>query len=238
MANKITIKNGIGPPSDGTFDTAEMGLDKKNKKIYIGFDNTSVLIGTSEVEHLSGIKKNIQEQIEDINSTTLKIQDDLEKTIKISGINQQIKENDGDIVLGLNSNYTNSYLEFLGKDVSLGRIGINSNNQPVFYDTADRVILHSNNYKQYVIPSNIGAQEKHNAQIGVLTSSKWNDLSQTIEVSGVTEVNTIISAPAPDSCDAYIEAGIYCSSQSLGTLTFKCSYIPDEDLNVNILILD
>lgn len=231
MSNKIIIKSGDGPPSDGTLDTAELGLDKKNEKIYIGLGGTSILVGTSEVEYLSGIEKNIQEQIEDINLTT-------SKTVKISGTNQQIKEDNGEVVLGLNSNDTNSYLEFLGKDVSLGRIGVNSSHQPVFYDTTNRVILHSNNYNQYVTLSNIGAQAKHKTQTGILTLSNWSGLSQTINVSGVTETNTIIPAPAPDSYSAYIDAGVYCSSQSSGALTFKCSYTPEKNLNVNILILD
>lgn len=231
MANKIIVKNGEGVPPSGTLDTAELGFDKTNKKFYAGLEGTNILLGASEVEYLDGVTENIQKQMDNIDS-------ELKKTIKISGEKQYIKGIDGNTPLGLNSSSSDSYLEFLGQDASLGRIGVNSSHQPVFYDTTNRVILHSNNYKQYVTLSNIGAQAKHKPQTGILTLSNWSSLSQTISVSGVTEDNTIIPAPAPDSYSAYIDAGVYCSSQSSGALTFKCFYTPEKNLNVNILILD
>jgi hypothetical protein len=59
MANKIIVKNGEGVPPSGALDTAELGFDKTNKKIYVGLEGTNVLVGTSEVEYLSGVKENI-----------------------------------------------------------------------------------------------------------------------------------------------------------------------------------
>lgn len=59
MSNKIIIKNGNGIPSNGTLDTAELGFDKANKKIYVGLDGTNILLGSSEVEHLDGVTENI-----------------------------------------------------------------------------------------------------------------------------------------------------------------------------------
>lgn len=57
----------------------------------------------------------------------------------------------GDTALKLKSQAAASYVDFLDQNgKNLGYIGVNSARQPVFYDSADRVILHSNNYTDYV----------------------------------------------------------------------------------------
>lgn len=71
-----------------------------------------------------------------------------------------------------------------------------------------------------------------------LLASNWSNMMQTVNVSGVTENNSIIPVPAPENYTAYCEAGIYCSAQSNGTLTFICSEVPAADLIVNVLIFD
>lgn len=86
--------------------------------------------------------------------------------------------------------------------------------------------------------SDIGAQEKHNTKIVSLTASNWSNFTQTVSVSGVTANSTIVVTPAPASHAVYGEAGVYCSAQSNGTLTFACSETPATNLNVNVLILN
>jgi len=71
-----------------------------------------------------------------------------------------------------------------------------------------------------------------------LLASNWSDMMQTVSVDGVTEDNSIIPVPAPENHTAYCEAGIYCSAQSNGALTFICSDVPTTDLIVNVLIFD
>lgn len=69
-----------------------------------------------------------------------------------------------------------------------------------------------------------------------LTAAGWSSKSQTVSVSGVTADNTVFAAPAPDSYAAYIEAGVYCSAQGAGELTFICEVVPTAALTVNIVI--
>ena len=71
-----------------------------------------------------------------------------------------------------------------------------------------------------------------------LLASNWSDMTQTVNVDGVTEDNRIIPVPAPESHSAYCEAGVYCSAQSNGILTFVCAETPTDDLTVNVLILN
>lgn len=70
-----------------------------------------------------------------------------------------------------------------------------------------------------------------------LTFSGWSGNTQTVIVSGVTEINTVIVAPDPVSFSAYAESGIRCTAQASGTLTFVCDDVPDTDLAVNVVIL-
>ena len=81
-------------------------------------------------------------------------------------------------------------------------------------------------------------QEKHIAKPISLSVSNWSNLSQTINVSGVTTDNTIIATPAPISRSAYVESDVYCDSQANGSLTFKCSTVPTANLTINVLILN
>lgn len=72
-----------------------------------------------------------------------------------------------------------------------------------------------------------------------LLASGWSssNKSQTINVAVVTTTDDIIVTYAPSSHDAYVNAGIYCSAQGNGTLTFKCNKIPTSNVTVNIMLL-
>lgn len=86
--------------------------------------------------------------------------------------------------------------------------------------------------------TSLGAQAQHSAVAVTLPASGWASNQQTVSVSGVTADNTIIPSPTPGDLLAYGEAGVYCSAQADGTLTFTCEDTPSADLTVNVIIFD
>ena len=72
-----------------------------------------------------------------------------------------------------------------------------------------------------------------------LTASGWdaNAKTQTVSVAGVTASALCIITAAPDSYMAYAEAGVRCTAQGAGTLTFACETVPAADVAANVLIL-
>ena len=72
-----------------------------------------------------------------------------------------------------------------------------------------------------------------------LPSSGWSSStkSQTINVAVVSVDDDVVVTYAPESHDAYVNAGVYCSAQADGSLTFKCNKIPTANLTVNIMLL-
>lgn len=66
----------------------------------------------------------------------------------------------------------------------------------------------------------------------------WNDENeQIVNVEGITETNTVIVGGDLGSEPHYTDCEVYCSGQSDGTLTFKCTLPPSEDLVANVAIL-
>lgn len=78
------------------------------------------------------------------------------------------------------------------------------------------------------------------AATGILSASGWKNNSQTINLSNVAANSLVTVAPAPTAQNrtAYLEAGVYCSAQGAGTLTFVCEDVPSVNLNVNIQIIN
>ena len=72
-----------------------------------------------------------------------------------------------------------------------------------------------------------------------LSASGWdaNAKTQTVSVAGVTATANCIITAAPDSYMAYAEAGVRCTAQGSGTLTFVCETVPTADVMANVLIL-
>ena len=72
-----------------------------------------------------------------------------------------------------------------------------------------------------------------------ISSSGWNAdaKTQTVSVAGVTATANLIITAAPDSYMAYAEAGVRCTAQGAGTLTFACETVPTADVAANVLIL-
>ena len=72
-----------------------------------------------------------------------------------------------------------------------------------------------------------------------MTASGWNanTKTQTVSVSGVTDTDNLIITAAPDSYMAYAKAGVRCTAQGAGTLTFACETVPNADVSANVLIV-
>lgn len=72
-----------------------------------------------------------------------------------------------------------------------------------------------------------------------LRASGWNanTKTQTVSVSGVTATVNLIITAAPDSYMAYAKAGVRCTAQEAGTLTFACETVPTADVAANVLII-
>ncbi len=81
------------------------------------------------------------------------------------------------------------------------------------------------------------AELKHTTKTATLTAAGWSDKTQTVAVEGVTASNTILVAPASDSQEVWGKAGIYCTAQSAGSLTFTCKNAPTAAVTANIVIL-
>ena len=60
----------------------------------------------------------------------------------------------------------------------------------------------------------------------------------TVNCTGVTASNNVIISPDPSSFDVYTTAGVYCSAQGAGTLTFTSSKTPTANMTVNVLIVN
>ena len=72
-----------------------------------------------------------------------------------------------------------------------------------------------------------------------LRASGWNTnaKTQTVSVAGVTATANCVITAAPDSYMAYTKAGVRCTAQGAGTLTFACETVPTADVAANVLII-
>lgn len=75
------------------------------------------------------------------------------------------------------------------------------------------------------------------ARTATLTVAGWSGTTQTVSVTGVTADSILTVTYAPASHDAWLDAGVYCSAQGAGTLTFTCESVPSAALTANIVIL-
>ena len=85
--------------------------------------------------------------------------------------------------------------------------------------------------------SALGAQATVVNKTGSLTVAGWSGSTQVLSVTGVTSSRCVIVAPAPDSLEAYAAAGVKCTAQASGKLTFTCQSVPTAALTVNVAIL-
>ena len=74
------------------------------------------------------------------------------------------------------------------------------------------------------------------ATTATLATANWSSNSQTVSVTGVTASNVVYVMAAPASAAEYAAAGVQCTAQASGTLTFTCTTTPSSALTVNIAI--
>ena len=81
--------------------------------------------------------------------------------------------------------------------------------------------------------------DKTVSKSATLPASGWNadTKTQTVTVTGMTAAANCIITSAPASYMAYAEAGVRCTAQGSGSLTFACETVPTEDVATNVLIL-
>ena len=70
-----------------------------------------------------------------------------------------------------------------------------------------------------------------------LTAAGWSSNTQTVSVTGMTADGVVMVSPAPADQSAYTSAGILCTAQAAGSLTFTCDTVPAGDLSVNVVCL-
>ena len=70
-----------------------------------------------------------------------------------------------------------------------------------------------------------------------LTAAGWSSNTQTVNVTGMTATGVVMVSPVPADQSAYTTAGILCTAQAEGALTFTCSTTPSADIDVNVVML-
>jgi len=70
-----------------------------------------------------------------------------------------------------------------------------------------------------------------------LPTTGWSSNSITVNVTGVTASNAVVVSPAPTSASAWAAAGILCTAQGAGTLTFTRTSANGSALTANVMIL-
>jgi len=107
--------------------------------------------------------------------------------------------------------------------------------------TVQETLVNQQNIKSINGNSLLGSGDLELIQLVTATATlavnDWTSNTQTVNVTGVTESNNVIVAPAPASQVDYTSAGIICTSQGAGTLTFTCTTVPSNAITVNVLIL-
>lgn len=93
--------------------------------------------------------------------------------------------------------------------------------------------LDSNLNAVWTTPSGGGAT----SATATLAVAGWSNNTQTVNVTGVTATNVVFVSPAPASAADYASAGIVCTAQGAGTLTFTCTTVPSNAITVNVVCL-
>ena len=109
---------------------------------------------------------------------------------------------------------------------------VSQTNPLIFTSQAILTFMYDGYGYQYVSADNF----IHTASISIVTSD-WNNNTATKSIAAVQDNSKVIITPAPSSMANYVSAGIYCSAQSWGTLTFTCTTTPTSTVWVNALII-
>ena len=71
-----------------------------------------------------------------------------------------------------------------------------------------------------------------------LTAAGWSNNTQNAAIARATATNSIVVSPIPANQSAYSDAGILCTAQAAGSITFVCDSVPATDIQVNVLVVD
>jgi hypothetical protein len=70
-----------------------------------------------------------------------------------------------------------------------------------------------------------------------LAAANWAGGSQTVSVTGMTATGIVFVNPDPSYQADYTSAGIFCTAQAAGTLTFTCDTTPSNDIDVVVVMM-
>jgi len=91
----------------------------------------------------------------------------------------------------------------------------------------------SNNYSSQVY----SLQQAHVKTSLTLDYNNWDQNNTiTVSYSRISADNLVQVSPDPTSADDYVDAGILCTAQGTGTLTFTCKTVPTNDITVNVVV--
>lgn len=86
-------------------------------------------------------------------------------------------------------------------------------------------------------PAQIGAASVRSMTVSLATGG-WVNQAQMAAVSNLDpDKEDVIVSPAPVSHAAYSACGVRCESMEIGRLSFACDSLPQENLEVNLLIV-
>lgn len=123
-------------------------------------------------------------------------------------------------------------------DINMGGHAVTGLNDPVSYGDAVNKAYFDSTLEELIKSGTEFINSKKKAVTVSLPAAGWAENGQTVNVGGVTAGNTILVGYSPDSFESYSDAGIRCTGQGEGTLTFVCESTPDADVNVNVVILN
>lgn len=101
-----------------------------------------------------------------------------------------------------------------------------------------QISVDGNSTSIYAPSGGSSSSVSYTATTATLPVAGWSDNTQTVSVSSVTATSDIIITAAPASISDYTAAGIYCSAQAAGSLTFTCSTVPTSEITVNLMIFE
>ena len=134
----------------------------------------------------------------------------------------------------INKGNTIEYIPTIQSGTELGKLSIDGVNSSIYAPSIKTI-----NSISLLGSGNIAVQSVILSVTITISVADWSATTTcTKSVSGVTASNNVVVTPAPASIADWQSAGVYCSAQGSGTLTFTCSSTPSASLTVNVLILN
>ena len=91
---------------------------------------------------------------------------------------------------------------------------------------------------EWVNQSGGGGDSDYTTTTATIPTTGWSSNSITVNVASVTSNNLVIVSPSPSSAAGWTAAGILCTAQGSGTLTFTRTSANSSALTANILIME